>query len=92
MSEGLETLSLKMDKRTKQRLKALGEARDRSVHYLAVRAIQRYLDEEEEYERQKKEDMERWEEYLQTGNAIPNERVLEWLGQLAKGQRVPWHE
>lgn len=92
MAEKLETLGIKVPKATKDRLKALSELRDRSPHYLAVRALERYLDEEEEYERRKRIDMERWEEYQQTGEAIPNERALEWLGQLAQGKRVSWHE
>ncbi len=87
-----ETLAIKVDESTKARLRALGEVRDRSPHWLAKAALERYLNEEEEYENRKKVDMERWEEYLQTGDAIPNERVLEWLGQLAQGKRVPWRE
>ncbi len=92
MPEDETTMGLKVSKNTKQRLKALGELRDRSPHYLALRALERYLDEEEEYERQKREDMAEWEEYLLTGEAIPNARVSEWLGQLVQGKRVPWRE
>ena len=92
MAETLETLGIKVSKDTKARLKALGEARDRSPHYLAVRALERYLDEEEEYERRKKIDMERWEEYVQTGEYISQEQMDVWLSQIAQGKRVPWQE
>ena len=90
MAENETTMGLKLDTTTKRRLKALAELRDRSPHWLAVRAIKRYLDEEEEYDRRKRIDMERWEEYLQTGEDIPNERALDWLGKLAQGKRVSW--
>lgn len=86
------TIGIKVDETLKQRLKALGEVRDRSPHWLAKAALERYLDEEEEYERRKREDMDEWEDYLLTGDGIPNSRVLEWLGQLAQGKRVLWKE
>ena len=93
MGETLETLGIKVPKSTKDRLKALGEARDRSPHYLAVRALERYLDEEEEYDRQRRMDMERWEEYLQTGDSIPQEKVVSWMRQMiAEGKRVEWRK
>lgn len=54
-------------------------------------AIEQYLDQEEEYERQKREDMEEWENYVVTGDAIPQERVLAWLDEMVKeGKRVTW--
>lgn len=88
-----ETLGIKIDEATKQRLKALGEKRDRSPHWLMKAAIERYLDQEEEYERQKREDMDEWENYLVTGDSIPQERVLAWLDEMVKqGKRVAWHE
>lgn len=88
-----ETLGIKIDEATKQRLRELGRKRDRSLHWLMKAAIERYLDQEEEYERQKREDMEEWENYLVTGDAIPQERVLVWLDEMVKqGKRVAWQE
>lgn len=84
-----ETLGIKLDEETRQRLKALGELRDRSPHWLMKAAIESYLEREERYEREKREDMERWENYQFTGKAIPQERVLEWLNDLAQGKDVP---
>ncbi len=89
MAEILETLGIKVPQSTKARLKALGEMKDRSPHSLAVRALERYLDEEEEYERRKRIDMQRWEEYLQTGEYLSQERMDAWLSQVAQGKRVP---
>ena len=93
MAETLESMGLKVPKSVKERLKALGEVRDRSPHYLALRALERYLDEEEEYERQKREDMAEWEEYLRTGEAIPGERVVSWLKEMiAQRKYVEWRD
>lgn len=83
---------IKLDNKTKERLRALGELRDRSPHWLMKAAVERYLDEEEEYERQKREDLAEWEDYLLTGEALPNSQVIEWLSHLAQGKRVTWKE
>lgn len=87
-----ETVGIKLDENMRQRLKVLGELRDRSPHWLMKAAIESYLDREEQYEREKREDMAEWEDYLLTGNAISQERMDAWLSQLAQGKRVPWQE
>lgn len=87
-----ETQGIKLDARTRQRLKALGEVRDRSPHWLMKAAIERYLDQEEEYEREKREDLERWEEYKLTGKHISHEHMMAWLSELAAGKDAPWPE
>jgi predicted transcriptional regulator len=86
-------MGVRLDPETKRRLKALSKKRDRSAHYLALTAIKRYLDEEEEYDRQRQADMEEWENYLQTGDAIPGEKVEMWLREM-KAQRkyVEWRD
>jgi predicted transcriptional regulator len=85
----MNTQGVKLDEATKQRLKILGEQRNRSPHWLMRTAIARYLDEEECYEREKREDMERWETYRLTGKAISHDVAAEWLADLAKGEIGP---
>jgi predicted transcriptional regulator len=85
----MHTQGIKLDDVTRQRLKALGEARKRSPHWLMRTAIARYLDEEERYEREKQEDMERWEAYQLTGKAISHETATKWLRNLAQGEAGP---
>lgn len=87
-----ETQGIKLDDVTKKRLKSLGELRNRSPHWLMKAAIERYLDEEEAYEQQKREDLIEWESYMLTGEAIPNSRVVSWLNQLAEGTHAQWEE
>ncbi len=84
------TLGIKLDDQTRERLRALGELRDRSPHWLMKTAILEYLDREEAYEREKREDLERWERYQLTGEAVAHEAVQEWLEGVAAGERRPW--
>jgi predicted transcriptional regulator len=81
-----ESMGVKLDENTRQRLKALGELRHRSPHWLMKEAIERYLEREEAYEREKQEDMERWERYQLTGEAISQERAIAWLEGLVRGK------
>lgn len=84
------TQAIKLDDKTSERLKSLAQQRSRSAHWLMREALERYLTEEERYEREKAEDLAAYEEYLETGNAIENEEVMVWLGELAKGKNIPW--
>jgi predicted transcriptional regulator len=83
------THGIKLDADIIARLKALGEARDRSLHWLMKTAILEYLEREEAYERMKREDRERWEHYQLTGEYVPHEKVAAWLNDVASGKRGP---
>ncbi len=83
------TQGIKLDDETARRLKALGALRQRSPHWLMRVAIQDYLDREEKTEREKREDMERWERFQLTGHAIPHKQVAKWLTALAAGKSEP---
>ena len=83
------TRGIKLDEQTSARLKALAEQRDRSPHWLMKTAIMEYLDREEAYEREKREDQERWERYQLTGEAVAHERVAAWLQSIAEGRPIP---
>lgn len=83
------TQVVKLDESTCQLLKVLGKLRDRSPHWLMRTAIEKFLEEEERYKREKHEDMERWEQYQLTGNAVPHEKVSRWLNDLASGKETP---
>jgi len=84
------TQALKLDDETNSRLKALALQRNRSAHWLVRDALQRYLAEEERYEREKAEDLAEYEDYLLTGKAIDNDKVASWLNELAAGKRSAW--
>lgn len=84
------TQAIKLDDDTSTRLKALANQRNRSAHWLMRDALQRYLVEEERYEREKAEDLAEYEDYLLTGKAIDNETVASWLNELANGKKTAW--
>ena len=77
------TVGVKLDEETRSRLRRLGEAKNRSAHWLMKDAIERYLDREERYEREKAEDRARWQRYLETGSHITHETLTAWLDELA---------
>jgi len=81
-----QTKGVKLDDTTPQRLVALAHICDRSPHWLMCKAIETFLEREENYEREKREDMERWERYQLTGEAIPHEKASAWLENLAQGK------
>ena len=77
------TMGVKLDAETRARLKKLGEAKQRSPHWLMKEAIRRYLEVEECYEQEKAEDLARYQEYLDTGTHITHTDMMTWLDELA---------
>ncbi len=78
------TMGVKLDEKTRKRLKRLGKNKNRTPHWLMKTAIQEYLEREESYEREKKEDMQRWEEYQRTGESVSNDAMMNWLDELER--------
>ena len=76
------TVALRLDDETQQRLKALGQARDRSPHYLMKQAVEKFLAVEEEIEREKALMQSRWERFELTGESIEHGEVRGWLDAL----------
>lgn len=75
----VSTTGVKLDARTRARLKALGRLKQRSQHWLMKEAIDRYLDQEETAEQLKRETLERWERYEAAGEHISNAAMKAWL-------------
>lgn len=84
------TQAIKLDDETNNRLKVLAQQRNRSAHWLLRDALQRYLAEEERYEREKAQDLAEYEDYLLTGKAVSNDTVASWLNELAGGKKAAW--
>lgn len=72
------TVALRLDTQTQDRLKALGQRRDRSPHYLMKEAVEKYLSEEEALENERDLMRARWERYELTGEAVSHEDVKAW--------------
>ncbi len=72
-------MAVKLDAGIRERLRALGEAKRRSPHWLMVEAIRLYVEREEEIERARAETRERLARYDATGEYIADEDVEAWL-------------
>ena len=77
-SENKSPLSVKLDDALRQRLVALSESRERSVHWLMKHAIEAYVEHEERSDTLRQETLARWKE-VEVGKTVDNERVVEWL-------------
>lgn len=77
------TIGVKIDDELRDRLSSLGKAKDRSPHWLMKKAIAEYLDREERYEAEKREDAKRWDDYVSTGQHLSNDEMLAWMNSLA---------
>jgi predicted transcriptional regulator len=84
------TQGIKLDDETNKRLKTLSLQRKRSAHWLMRDAIERYLTEEEQYEREKAEDISEYEDYLQTGRGLSQKEMGAWLDKLVENKNAPW--
>ena len=88
MSKTVNT-GVKLDETLHTRLKDLGALKARTPHWLMCAAIEEYVEREETYEQEKREDMERWQRYKMTNHAIPNEQVAAWLGSVGTDCELP---
>lgn len=69
---------VKLDPNICDRLKHLGEIKDRSFHWLMKEAITRYLEQEEYHEELNRETLARWLEAEQ-GKVISHHAINQWL-------------
>lgn len=83
------TQGVKLNENTSARLKALGKLKKRSPHFLMKAAIEDYIEREENYEKEKLEDAQRWERYELTGEAVSHETARQRLTDLARGKAAP---
>lgn len=80
------TTGIKLDDALRERLRALGTARDRSPHWIIKAALVEYLDREESYERERREDEARWQRFQLTDNALSQEQAFAFLDRLRQGE------
>jgi predicted transcriptional regulator len=83
------TQGIKLDPATRERLKELGKLKQRTPHGLMRAAIEQFLEKEERFEREKQEDLQRWQRYQLSGEAVSQENVAGWLSDLAEGKSTP---
>ncbi|GGF73347.1 CopG family transcriptional regulator [Terasakiella brassicae] len=76
------TVGIKLEDETRERLQKLGEHKDRSTHWMMKKAIAEYLEREEIFEREKLEDMDRWQRFQETGVCVTNEEMTTFFDGL----------
>ncbi len=73
------TMGVKLDEETRDRLKSLGAARQRSTHWLMREAIREYLEKEEIIETRNREADAAWADYQQSGRFVSHEAMAAWF-------------
>jgi predicted transcriptional regulator len=83
------TMGVKLDPETRQRLKALGETKRRTAHWLMREAINQYLAREEAALRRQQETRESWEHYKATSEYLSHEAMMAWLATWGTDKEGP---
>jgi len=86
MTATVRPVAIKIDDDTRARLKRLGDARQRTPHWLMREAIAQYVDREEKREAFRQATIQAWEEYRSTGLHLRADDADAWLAQLEQGQ------
>ncbi|SJM94017.1 CopG family ribbon-helix-helix protein [Crenothrix polyspora] len=71
--------AVKLDDVIYDRLKVLGEVRQRSPHWLMKEAIRQYLDREEAAEHIRRDTLQRLAQFEADGKTVPDDAVDAWL-------------
>jgi predicted transcriptional regulator len=82
------TTSLKLDPKTKDRVRRLAAARRRSPHWLMREAIEEYVEREERREQFRQDALAAWDHYQTTGLHVTAEEADAWLAKLEAGKDV----
>ncbi len=78
-------MGVKLDEETRDRLKSLGAARQRSTHWLMREAIREYLDKEETIEARNREADAAWADYRRSGGFVSHEAMAAWFDTWGTG-------
>ena len=82
------TVGIRLDEDTQNRLKRLGDSRDRSPHYLMKEAVETYLAQEEAVEAENDLLKKRWESFELTGETISHDDIKAWAKTLSKSADI----
>ena len=81
-------VAIKLDAQTRERLKRLADARQRTSHWLMREAISQYVEREERREAVRQDALRAWQEYQATGLHVTSAEADAWLAQLEQGHDV----
>ena len=95
MSATTKPMSIKLDSDTQSRIKQLAAARDRSAHWMMREAITQYVEREERKEAFRRDTLNAWQEFQETGRYATAQDVDQWLtswGTDAEGAPPACHQ
>lgn len=81
-------MAVKMDLEMQERIKRLGDARHRSVHWMMKEAIRQFVEREEQREAFRQDGIRAWEAYQSNGLHATLEEADAWLSRLEAGEDV----
>ena len=79
MSAPPKPVSVKLDPETKAKIEHLAQARDRSPHWMMREAITQYVEREERKEAFRRDTLDAWQEFQETGLHVSLEEADQWL-------------
>ena len=78
-SAATRPIAIKIDQNTRDRVKRLAEARHRTSHWLMREAISQYVEREEKREVFRRDAINAWNEYQESGLHVTGDEVIAWL-------------
>ena len=81
-------IAVKLDQDTRDRLKRLADAKDRSTHWMLREAVAQFVEREEKREAFRQDTPEAWEAYRTSGLHATAEEADAWLARLEQGEDV----
>lgn len=82
----LRPTTVKIDAETKERVKRLADARNRSSHWMILEAIRQYVGREEKRELMRQDAHHAWSNYQENGLHVTHEEADAWMAKLEAGQ------
>lgn len=84
----IRPVAVKLDQDTRDRLKRLADARDRSTHWMLREAVSQFVEREEKRAAFRQAGLRAWEDYQTTGQHVPHDQADAWLARLEAGEET----
>jgi predicted transcriptional regulator len=84
----IRPVAVKLDQDTRDRLKRLADAKDRSTHWMLREAVTQFLEREEKREAFRQAGLQAWSEYQTTGKHVTHDEADAWLAKLETGEEA----
>ena len=84
----IRPVAVKLDQDTRDRLKRLADAKDRSTHWMLREAVAQFVDREEKREAFRQAGLQAWAEYQAAGQHVTHDEADAWLAKLEAGEEA----